>query len=223
MGTDVIEVLGVHSVAMERLTDEVTLEDVSQYRIEDATVKRLREGRPEMTGTPVLEQRTRTYIPNDIVIKTDQPLGTLAVALLEPSGESSFFLWGFFASRFTSHEYPENYIMIPLAEYMLNQSEALAAEWEAHQIENPAIVNDTESVVDWFFRRSKFYDDEAYVMPVGILYSEPSSELPSETYVPGAVKPDESSEGCPISLTMEEASSGVAISIHYGSVGLSLV
>merc|ERR1712146_332310 len=75
-----------------------------------------------------------------IVIKTDQPLGTLAVALLEPSGESSFFFWGFFASRFTSHEYPENYIMIPLAEYMLNQSEALAAEWEAHQIENPEIV-----------------------------------------------------------------------------------
>merc|ERR1712054_743253 len=92
--TEVIEVLGVHSVAMERLTDEVTLEDVSQYRIEDATVKRLREGRPEMTGTPVLEQRTRTYIPNDIVIKTDQPLGTLAVALLEPSGESSFFFVG---------------------------------------------------------------------------------------------------------------------------------
>merc|ERR1712146_210326 len=155
-----------------------------------------------------------------IVIKTDQPLGTLAVALLEPSGESSFFLWGFFASRFTSHEYPENYIMIPLAD-----------EWEAHQIENPDIVGDTESVVDWFFRRSKFYDDEAYVMPVGILYSEPSSELPLEAYVPGTGKLKESSDGCitpsapssSTSVTMEEATSEGAISTYYGSVGLSLV
>lgn len=191
--TEVIEVMGVHGIQMERLTGVATV-DVVNYRTEGAKINRLREGRPEISsGDIVPENCTRIYNKNDIVIKTDQHLGTLAVALLEPSGESSLFLWGFFSSTLTSHEYPENYIMIPLAEKMLNESAALSAEWESYKTENPTYVNDTDAVLEWFFRRTAFYDTEAYVYPVGIIYEEPSESLPLEAYDPIS---RESPDGC---------------------------
>lgn len=182
--TEVIDKLALHGIQMEELTEEATV-DVIQYRTEDASVKRLREGRPEIQGadTAVKENCTRTFDKRDIVVKMDQPLGTLATALLEPAGESSFFLWGFFSSKLQSHEYPENYIMIPIAEQMLQDSAELREEWEAYKVTNPSYVNETEAVVDWFFRRSAFYDDEAYVYPVAVIYEESKvADLPLKPY-----------------------------------------
>jgi hypothetical protein len=181
---DVIEVLAIHGMEMEVFQEESTL-DVVNYRTEEATISRLWEGRPEISsGTITAENCTRTYRKNDIFLKTDQPLGTLAVALLEPTGEGSFFLAGFFSSVLTNHEYAENYIMIPLAEKMLNESEEISAEWDAYKEENPSYLNDTDGVIDWFFRRSAYYDPEAFVYPVGIAYEEPLDVLPLEEYIP---------------------------------------
>merc|ERR1712150_132053 len=179
-----IDKLALHGIQMQEFTGEATV-DVVQYRTEDASIRRLREGRPEIQGadTAVKENATRVYEKKDIVVLVDQPLGTLATALLEPTGESSFFLWGFFSSKLQSHEYPENYIMVPLAEQMLNESEALREEWEEYKTANPSYVNDTETVVDWFFRRSAFYDDDAFVYPVGVIYdAEMAANLPLKQF-----------------------------------------
>lgn len=146
MWSEVIDRLALHGIEMEIFTNDTTLE-VTNYRIEDFESNGNREGRPPTTGTPVGEQCRRTYKTNDIFLRTDQPLGTLAVALLEPTGESSFFYWGFFNSKFVSHEYPENYIMVPLAERMLNESSTIKAEWEEYKA---TIGNDTSGVLDWY-------------------------------------------------------------------------
>ena len=130
---------------MHTFTEDTTFE-VTNYRIEDFEVGGNREGRMSTSGTPVPEVCTRTYKKDDVFIRTDQPLGTLGVALLEPSGESSFFYWGFFNSKMSTHEYPENYIMVPLAEYMLNESATIRAEWEEYKT---TIGNDTSGVLDW--------------------------------------------------------------------------
>ena len=176
--TDAIEVLSCHGIEMEILTEDTAL-DVTNYRTEGASINRLREGRPEINAGDNVnsENCTRIYHRNDVLLKTDQNLGTLAVALLEPSGESSLFLWGFFSSTLTIHDYPGNYIMVPLAERMLNESADLSEEWEAYKIENPQYVSETEKVMYWFFRRSAFYDPEVFVYPVGILYEEPSGNI----------------------------------------------
>ena len=120
----------------------------------------------------------KTYHMNDVVVKTDQPLGTLAVALLEPTGEGSFALWGMFSSVLAEHNHFENYVMVPLAETMLNSSSDLRAEWEQYKLMNPSYANDTDSTLNWFWTRSAFYEEEAYLYPVGILYEEPSFKLP---------------------------------------------
>lgn len=143
--SEVIERLSLHGIEMEVFNEDTTL-NVTNYRIEDFETKGNREGRTPSSGTPVKEVCTRTYRKNDVFIRTDQPLGTLAVALLEPSGESSFFYWGFFNSKMATHEYPENYIMVPLAERMLNESDEIKAEWEEYKRN---IGNDTSGVLDW--------------------------------------------------------------------------
>lgn len=121
---------------------------------------------------------TRTYHMNDVFVNTDQPLGTLAIALLEPTGEGSFALWGMFSSVLTEHNHFENYAMVPLAEKMLSSSSELRDEWEAYKLINPTYANDTETTLNWFWKRSAFLEEEAYLYPVGILYEEPSSKLP---------------------------------------------
>ncbi|MCP5050253.1 MAG: carboxypeptidase, partial [bacterium] len=54
-----------------------------------------------------------------VKVSTHQPLGRLAVALLDPRGPDSFFRWGFFNQMFQQAEYMETYAMVPLAKKML--------------------------------------------------------------------------------------------------------
>jgi hypothetical protein len=178
----VIEVLMLHGIELEYLEEDVTI-DVVNYRVEDFSITNPnREGRATASGTPVPEEFTRTYVPNDVVVRTDQPLGTLAVALLEPRGESSLFAWGFFNSKFFSHEYPENYIMVPLAEKLLAENTEVSADWEAYKLENTNYTENPADVLDFFFRKTAFYDSEAYVYPVGIAYSsQEDSTAPTES------------------------------------------
>lgn len=223
---EVIHVLDMHGILMDVFTAQTTL-DVVKYRMEEATFSRLREGRPEIAGgdSAVPENCTHTYLLNDILLKTDQDLGTLAVALLEPIGESSLFLWGFFASMLTSHEYPENYIMIPLAEKMLKESAELSQEWETYTQENPSYINDTDGTINWFFRRSAFYDAEAFVYPVGILYDDPSDSLPLAPFAKEAVTTNTEDEESvsTISKQGEASDSGDTSSASFGQYRFTLL
>jgi hypothetical protein len=167
----VIEVLGIHGIELEVLEEDITLEVVN-YRINDFAIDNSnREGRATAVGTPVPELSTRTYKMNDVKVLTDQPLGTLAVALLEPSGEGSFFYWGFFNSQFIQAEYGENYVMVPIAEMLLEEYPEVSDAWELYKSGNPDYAEDPSGVIDFFFSKTAFSDSEAYLYPVGIEYN----------------------------------------------------
>merc|ERR1712151_1248506 len=166
--SEVIDRLKMHGIPVETLTEEVTV-DVIRYRVDDFSVGNSnREGRQTASGTPVPELHTMTYSPGDVRVDVDNPLGTLAVALLDPSGESSFFYWGFSNAKMVSHEYGSNYIVVPMAERMLSTSPEIAADWLKYITDNPDYADDPDAVVDWFFKRTTFYDSEAFLLPVGI-------------------------------------------------------
>ncbi len=170
MWSDVIDTLSAHGIPLEVLTEDVTVEGVTHYRMSDVTWPGLREGRATASGSWTTESCTRTYRPNDVRVSTDHPLGTLAVALLEPRGEQSFFYYGFFNSVFQQNEESENYIMLPLAERLLADYPDIASDWDTYVSENPDYVE--SDVVAFFFPYTDFYDTEAYVYPVGIVYPE---------------------------------------------------
>jgi hypothetical protein len=164
--TDVIERLRAHGIELEVLDTGRTVE-VERYRMTDFTIDNPnREGRATAKATPVAEKHTMNYRAGDVRVATDQPLGNLAVALLEPTGESSFFYWGFFNTQMNSHEYGENYIVARMAEKMLAEDPSIAEAWAAFREQNPDADNDV--VVEWFFERTAFYDSEAFLLPVGV-------------------------------------------------------
>jgi hypothetical protein len=184
--TEVIEALEIHGIELEVLEADVTLQVVN-YRMNDFAISNPnREGRATAQGTPISELCTRTYKMNDVKVLTDQPLGTLAVSLLEPTGEGSFFYWGFFNSQFTQAEYGENYIMVPIAEMLLEKYPEVSDAWRAYKLENPDYAEDPSGVIDFFFSKTAFSDSEAYVYPVGIELSPPPSIV--RTLSPSSVR-----------------------------------
>ena len=99
-------------------------------------------------------------------VSTDQPLGALAVALLQPEGPDSFFSWGFFHGMFQRTEYFENYALLPWIEQQLKNDAKLKAEFEAAVKADPVLQKDGDARVQWFYQRSPFYDVTYLKYPV---------------------------------------------------------
>jgi len=125
------------------------------------------EGHIQVTGTTLSENRKQLFPAGSVYISTDQPLGDLAMLLLEPASKDSYFSWGFFHSIFQRTEYIEAYIMEPMAKKMLEESPALQEEFEEKKAADKAFANDQNAILTWFYSKTKFYDDRYLLYPVG--------------------------------------------------------
>ncbi|MBX9887578.1 MAG: M14 family metallopeptidase [Flavobacteriaceae bacterium] len=168
----VIERLKLHGIKMETLEEahELTLE---MYRIEDAKVEdenqqmKPFEGHMQVSGTTKTETNTRVYPKGSVFITTDQPLGDLAMVLLEPLSKDSFFRWGFFLSIFQRTEYVESYVMEPMAIKMLQESPELKKEFELKIATDSKFANNPNAILAWFYSKTKYYDKNYLLYPVG--------------------------------------------------------
>jgi murein tripeptide amidase MpaA len=163
---EVIERLAIHGAQMERIAAPREVE-VEMYRIHDAKLAgQPFEGHVGVTGTPVLERQTRRFPAGSARISTDQPLGDLAVLLLEPNSEDSFYQWGFFLEIMTPTEYVEEYVMHPMAERMLAEEAKLKAAFEQKLQADSTLAKNPQERLQWFYRRTPFFDREWNLYPV---------------------------------------------------------
>jgi hypothetical protein len=100
-------------------------------------------------------------------VPTDQPLGTLAMLLLEPASPDSFFQNGFFHWALQRAEYAEGYVIEAMAERMLAENPALRAEFEKALRDDPKLAASREQRLDWFYRRTPYFDERWRLYPVG--------------------------------------------------------
>jgi murein tripeptide amidase MpaA len=164
--TEVIEVLRVHGLRLERIEQERTLE-VETYRFENVTTgDRPYEGRVRIDADAVVEERSETFPPGSVRVSTDQPLGTLAVLLLEPESPDSLFRWGFFDAALQRTEYAERYALERLARRMLEEDPGRRRAFETALAEDGELLNSVEARLRWFYRRSPWYDPRAFLYPV---------------------------------------------------------
>lgn len=166
---DVINVLRLHGVQFETITEArtvtVELMRLPQARTSPSPV----EGRTRvMAGEPERITREEWMPPGSIRVPTDQPIGDLAMILLEPQSEDSFFAWGFFNEILQRVEYLEAYALAPMADEMLASDPALRAEFEAKLASDPAFAADPDTRLAWFYQRSPYYDARYQLYPVGI-------------------------------------------------------
>jgi hypothetical protein len=91
---------------------------------------------------------------NDVKVLTDQPLVLLlAVSLLEPSGEGSFFYWGFSIERSVQAEYEKITLWFPSL-MLLEEYPEVSDSWNC-KVLNPDYADDTSGVIDFSSARRR--------------------------------------------------------------------
>ena len=163
---EVIERLALHGIQMETLTAPREVE-VEMYRMTETTLaKQPFEGHVGVTGTPVVERHQRRFPAGSVRISTDQPLGELAVLLLEPNSTDSFYQWGFFLEIMTPTEYVEEYVMQPMAERMLAADAKLKTAFEQKLKADSTLAKNPQEKLQWLYRHTPFFDSEWNLYPV---------------------------------------------------------
>lgn len=163
---EVLQRLALHGIQMTTIDkpQQIQLQQWSASEPNFAT--KPVEGRIPVTATFRSSWVKATLPQGSVRVTTDQPLGSLVVALLEPSGPDSFFNWGFFNSMFERTEYFEMYAILPWIEQQLATNPALAAEFAQAQLDDESLKTDGKKRVDWFYQRSPFYDQSYLKYPV---------------------------------------------------------
>jgi hypothetical protein len=64
-------------------------------------------------------------------------------------------------------EYIEGYAIAPLAEAMMARDPALKAEFEAKLAAEPDFAKNANARLEWFYKRSAYYDARYLLYPVG--------------------------------------------------------
>ena len=163
---DVIAMLDLHGIPYERIQTPREV-DVEMVRLTDPKFATPQfEGHVRVTATVTPERRRERFPAGSVRVSTDQPLGTLAVLLLEPASTDSLFQWGFFHSILSPTEYVESYIMEPMAERMLAEDPKLAEEFRRKLETDDAFRASARARLQWFYQRTPFYDERAWLYPV---------------------------------------------------------
>jgi len=164
---DVIERLRMHGIQMERLLEPREVE-VDMYRLHDAKLDtEAFEGHVRLAAKTTIEHRKERFPAGSVRIPVDQPLGELAMVLLEPASIDSFLQWGFFDEILQRTEYFENYMMEPLAEKMLAADPKLRAEFEKKLESDAAFKASADQRLHFFYERSPYFDERWMLYPVG--------------------------------------------------------
>ncbi|REG90793.1 M14 family metallopeptidase [Flavobacterium aquicola] len=169
---EIITRLKLHGITMTALTDakEITVEmyRITDYKFQDENqaVKPF-EGHMQVDAATKTEVRKQLFPAGSVYVSTDQPLGDLAMLLLETASKDSYFSWGFFLNIFQRTEYIEAYIMEPMAKKMLDDSPALQKEFEEKKANDAAFANNPSAILSWFYSKTKFYDERYLLYPIG--------------------------------------------------------
>jgi hypothetical protein len=163
---DVIKRLEIHGVKMSRLTAAKTLELQQLVASKPEFAGKSFEGRVGVSATFTPQWRQLELAPGSVRVSTDQPLGALAVALLQPQAPDSFFSWGFFHGMFERTEYFETYAIIPWIEQQLVADPKLKQQFDEAVKADATLQKDGQARLDWFYQRSPFYDQAYLKYPV---------------------------------------------------------
>lgn len=158
-----------HGIALERGYGVVN--HLKQIKVVDHQfAKAPFENRLQVSGVFEYQDVSNIDLSGYFKISTAQVSGKLAVHLLQPEAEDSFFSWGFFNSIFQRTEYSENYALLPFAEKMLASNPKLKREFEDKLANDKDFKNNAKKRLDWLYSKTPFYDGGYLTYPILIDY-----------------------------------------------------
>jgi murein tripeptide amidase MpaA len=164
--SEIIEVLKTHQIKFNVLKSAKSIK-VEKYRFEDVRfAPSPYEGRqlPSFKCTPFIENVE--VEAGTLIIYTNQRQLRVIVNLLEPEAPDSFVNWGFFNAFFERKEYAEAYVMEPFANQMMKEDSQLRTDFYKRLNEDESFRNNGEERLDFFYKRSPFYDKGENVYPI---------------------------------------------------------
>ena len=186
---EVIDVLKTHGLKMQTLAAPAAY-DVEVYRCPAPQwMPRPFEGRHAATfsgqgigdtSVPV-ETSSQAYCnaktervnfpKGSVIVPMNQPAGKVAAEWLEPEAPDSALTWGFFDPIFEQKEYGEGYVMEKVARDMIAKDPALKAEFDKRVQSDPEFAKNPAARLNWFYKRSPWWQEMDGKYPVGRLMS----------------------------------------------------
>ena len=164
---EVIALLRRHDIAFETLTAPRTI-PLDMVRLVDPKLAAVDEGHvPLRVGAFVHAARSELFPAGSVRVSSDQPLGLLAAAMLEPEGRDSLLAWNFFPEILQRTEYIEGYAIAPLAERMLAADPALRRAFAAKLKADRKFAASPDARLAWFYERTPYYDERFLLYPIG--------------------------------------------------------
>ncbi len=163
-----MELHGVkYSLTKEEKAFRVKMSRFSDVQFEARTY----EGctRPSFTETRF--DTTLVFPEGSYIIQTNQKAGRIIALLLEPGSMGSFVIWGYFNSIFEQKEYTEMYVMEEIARKMIADEPSLTEKFEADRKSNPEFYAVPWNVLNWYYRRSPWFDAQLNLYPVGRIFN----------------------------------------------------
>jgi len=164
--TEVLDLLDLHGVRYERLSEPAELSLETLYFAEVTFADRPFEGRIGPRFKLRTQSDQRTIEKGAAIVRLDQPNAKVAVHLLEPEGPDSLVRWGFFNAVFEQKEYAEGYALEKLARQMLDADPKLKAEFEEKVRSDEKFAADPRARLTFFYQRSPFWDERLNRYPV---------------------------------------------------------
>ncbi|MBC7880687.1 MAG: peptidase M14 [Anaerolineae bacterium] len=168
--TQVIDHLKAHHIDFQTI-DKPTTVTVETYKFDEVTWQskpfenHIRTKSLKFTKI----QKQIPYPAGSVVVLLSQRTGNVIMHLLEPDGPDSLVQWGFLDPIFEPKEYAEGYVMEKMAREMLAKDPQLARDFEQKVAEDPAFAASPQARLDFFYRRTPFYDERLNIYPIGRL------------------------------------------------------
>lgn len=159
------ERLRAHGIPAVVLPKAMTLE-VGTYRASNPQpAPRTFQGRTRLTATIDRKTETRKIPAGSLYVPLDTELSPIAIWMLEPEGGDSLFSWGEMSGALEQKEWIDLRILDPVAEEMLRKDPKLRAEWE-EKLKDPGFEGNSRARIEWFYRRTPYWDDTVGLLPV---------------------------------------------------------
>jgi hypothetical protein len=125
------------------------------------------EGRLSFTTSWDTLYEERLYPAGSVVVPTNQRTARVIAHIFEPGSPDSYLSWGYFNAIFEMKEYFETYKMEAYAREMLASDPLLRGEFDRWLEEHPDLKENQWGQLEWFYRRSPWWDRQKDVYPVG--------------------------------------------------------
>ena len=114
----------------------------------------------------LVEERRQPFAAGSVYVTTDQPLGDLAIHMLEPACPDSLFTQGFITGCLDRVEYMEAYVVAPMADEMLATDPALRETFAQAMAADSDFAADPLARLRWFYDRSPYRDPNHLLYPI---------------------------------------------------------